>query len=124
MKRKNYILNNFNFSNKFKREKNMKLYAWTSNMSTGELDIITAKVISQTEHHTELLVRDETELEFLDTIENTSIKGFVEDSFDHLWFTSPEEAIEDYERTLDGDSMSLIFENLWEEDDQFEKSLN
>ena len=124
MKRKNYILNNFNFSNKFKREKNMKLYAWTSNMSTGELDIITAKVISQTEHHTELLVRNDTEFEFLDTIENTSIKGFVEDSFDHLWFTSPEEAIEDYERTLDGDSMSLIFENLWEEDDQFEKSLN
>ena len=123
MKRKNYILNNFNFSNKFERE-NMKLYAWTVNMHTTELEIITAKVVSQTEHHTELLVRNDTEYEFLDTVENVNIKGFVEDSFDHFWFTSPEEAIEDYERTLDGDSMSLIFESIWEEDDQFEKSLN
>ena len=127
MKRKNYTTkNNFQFSNNFnKRENTMeKLYAWVMNMQTTELEIITAKVISQTEEHTELLVRDETELEFLDTVENVNIKGFVEDSFDHLWFTSPEEAIEDYERTLDGDSMSLIFENIWEEDDQFEKSLN
>ena len=126
MKRKNYISkNNFKFSNKFKERNTMeKLYAWTMNMQTTELEIITAKVISQTEEHAELLVRDETELEFLDTVENVNIKGFVEDSFDHLWFTSPEEAIEDYERTLDSDSMSLIFENIWEEDDQFEKSLN